>query len=52
LSIRPDPPRQKLVSNIKLAASYQKKAPTPAPASKPTGPGAATPPAVAPNSKR
>jgi hypothetical protein len=50
LSIRPDPPRQKLVANIKLVASYQKKAPAPAPAAKPGGAGPAAPSAATPSS--
>jgi len=37
LSLRPDPPRQQLVANVKLVASYQKKStarPAAAPANK------------------
>jgi hypothetical protein len=56
LGVRPDQPRQQLVANVKLVASYQKKAPTrpataprsPAPTTKSVTP-AAKP--VAPNDK-
>lgn len=38
LSIRPDAPRQQLLAQVKLIASYQKKfAPRPAPAASPSG---------------
>jgi len=54
LNLRPDPPRQQLVANVKLVASYQKKStarpPAPAnpvagspPSAKPTKPIASTP---------
>ncbi|HLH56497.1 MAG TPA: hypothetical protein VKY92_23125, partial [Verrucomicrobiae bacterium] len=37
LSVRPDPPRQQLVAQVKLVASYQKK-PTARPAGRPAAP--------------
>lgn len=51
LDIRPDPPRQQLVANIKLVASYQKKAPAPAaPAAKSGAAGSPKAPAATPSS--
>lgn len=43
MSVRPDPPRFKLNANVKLVASYQKKAATPAPRGRATKTTAASP---------